>query len=210
MCCLAVDEAHCVSQWGHDFRPSYLELRALRGADSALRNVPIVALTATCTTDVRADIVASLGMRAPEVLQFSFNRPNLQYSVRFKDALAASAAELQEGVVAEGLVADMVAHIEAWEGASGIVYARTRCALHATGHQTIQSLILSASDCCAARVGSLAANACALCNSIVPLPSPLGARTSTFAITTHTIVMTGLHARAAPTASSSRARSTPH
>ena len=142
VCCLAVDEAHCVSQWGHDFRPSYLELRALRGADSALRDVPIVALTATCTTDVRADIVASLGMRAPEVLQFSFNRPNLQYSVRFKDALAASAVELQEGVVADGLVADMVAHIEAWEGASGIIYARTRCVpMCATGRQTHALLI---------------------------------------------------------------------
>jgi hypothetical protein len=128
ICCLAIDEAHCVSQWGHNFRPSYLELKQLRAPGSALANVPMVALTATCTKEVKQDIVTSLGMRAPQVLQHTFNRPNLRYSVRFKDAMADSAADLGEDQVCPGVVLDMVRSIEAWDGVSGIIYARTRCA----------------------------------------------------------------------------------
>lgn len=104
ICCLAVDEAHCVSQWGHDFRPSYLELKQLRSATGALKSVPIIGLTATCTKEVRNDIVESLGMREAQVLQFSFNRPNLQYSVRFKDGMATTAAELAEDQIAPAVV----------------------------------------------------------------------------------------------------------
>jgi superfamily II DNA helicase RecQ len=104
LCCLAIDEAHCVSQWGHDFRPSYLELRHLRESGSALQDVPIIALTATCTKEVKCDIVSSLGLREPLVLQHSFNRHNLRYSVRFKDAMAQSVEDLAEDKISSGVV----------------------------------------------------------------------------------------------------------
>ena len=73
-----VDEAHCISEWGHDFRPDYLFLpRAVRD----LGNPPVLALTATATPRVREDILRSLKMRDPEVVVTSFNRPNLTYRV---------------------------------------------------------------------------------------------------------------------------------
>ena len=76
-----VDEAHCVSEWGHDFRPEYRQLKVLR---ARFPNVPWWAFTATATPRVRADIVAQLGLRDPPVHVASFNRPNLDYSVRDK------------------------------------------------------------------------------------------------------------------------------
>ena len=75
---IAVDEAHCVSMWGHDFRPEYRQLGTLR---SAVPGVPLHAYTATATKTVRDDIVAQLHLREPEVLVGSFDRPNLIYSV---------------------------------------------------------------------------------------------------------------------------------
>src|SRR3954468_24750168 len=73
-----VDEAHCISEWGHDFRPDYLFLpRTVRD----LGNPPVLALTATATPRVRKDILRSLKMRSPEVVVTSFNRPNLTYRV---------------------------------------------------------------------------------------------------------------------------------
>ena len=75
----AVDEAHCISQWGHDFRPEYRQLRGLRDAFPALG---IHAYTATATPQVRADIIAELRLREPSVLVGSFDRPNLIYRVR--------------------------------------------------------------------------------------------------------------------------------
>jgi ATP-dependent DNA helicase RecQ len=73
-----VDEAHCISEWGHDFRPDYLFLpRAVRDLGSP----PVLALTATATPHVRHDILRSLGMRKPKVVVTSFNRPNLTYRV---------------------------------------------------------------------------------------------------------------------------------
>jgi ATP-dependent DNA helicase RecQ len=75
---LAIDEAHCISQWGHDFRPSYLRMRAVR---EALGDPPTIALTATATPTVRRDIARQLGLRDPKVVITGFDRTNLSYSV---------------------------------------------------------------------------------------------------------------------------------
>ena len=75
---LAIDEAHCISQWGHDFRPAY---RDLGGVRARLNNPPIIALTATADPLVRDDIVARLGLREPEIQVSGFDRPNLHFDV---------------------------------------------------------------------------------------------------------------------------------
>jgi ATP-dependent DNA helicase RecQ len=79
----AIDEAHCISEWGHDFRPEYRELKKLR---THLPDVPIMALTATATERVRTDIVKELKLRDPRSYVASFNRPNLTYRVVPKTA----------------------------------------------------------------------------------------------------------------------------
>lgn len=76
---VVIDEAHCISQWGHDFRPEYRALRALR---EAFPNIHMHAYTATATEHVRRDIISELGLRNPEVLVGSFDRPNLIYRAR--------------------------------------------------------------------------------------------------------------------------------
>lgn len=75
---LAVDEAHCISQWGYDFRPAYLRIAALR---AEIPDVPLLALTASATPAVQADICTQLGLREPAVFRQPFTRPNLSYSV---------------------------------------------------------------------------------------------------------------------------------
>ena len=76
---LAVDEAHCISQWGHDFRPEYARLGEAR---RRLGNPPTIALTATATEDVREDIVRQLGLREPTIVVTGFDRPGLRYESR--------------------------------------------------------------------------------------------------------------------------------
>ena len=79
---IAVDEAHCISEWGHDFRPEYRQIAGLRGL---FPNVPFMALTATATERVRGDIIAHLKLREPQTYVASFNRPNLTYRVLAKN-----------------------------------------------------------------------------------------------------------------------------
>ncbi len=83
---LAVDEAHCISEWGHDFRPEYRRLKEVR---QLIADIPVLALTATATERVREDIVKQLELRDPSIFLASFNRPNLKYQVVAKAGAAA-------------------------------------------------------------------------------------------------------------------------
>ena len=76
---IAVDEAHCISEWGHDFRPEYRKLRDM--IDQINPELPIIALTATATPKVQDDILKNLALRKPQVFICSFNRPNLYYEI---------------------------------------------------------------------------------------------------------------------------------
>jgi ATP-dependent DNA helicase RecQ len=107
----AVDEAHCISEWGHDFRPEYRQLAELR---DVFPEAAIMALSATATERVRADIAASLRLRDPRVYVASFNRPNLLYRVEAKT------------IEAPGQLLDFV---RARGDACGIVYAQSRASV---------------------------------------------------------------------------------
>ncbi|WP_428248709.1 DNA helicase RecQ [Ferrovibrio sp.] len=122
---LAIDEAHCVSQWGHDFRPEYLALGTLR---AELGRVPAIALTATADAPTRDDIVSKLFPREPQSFVRSFDRPNLHLLMRPKNSAPKQIAEF----------------IGARRGASGIVYCSSRkrteelaASLAAAGHRTL-------------------------------------------------------------------------
>ncbi|RYD22240.1 MAG: DNA helicase RecQ [Verrucomicrobiaceae bacterium] len=104
---LAVDEAHCISEWGHDFRPEYRRLKEVR---DLLPEIPVLALTATATERVREDIIRQLELRDPAVFLASFNRPNLKYQV----------------VAKAGAAAQVLNFAEARRGESGIVYCQSR------------------------------------------------------------------------------------
>src|SRR5438309_656031 len=90
----AIDEAHCISEWGHDFRPEYRELKKLR---KHLPDVPIMALTATATERVRGDILKQLKLREARSYVASFNRPNLTYRVTPKTSAYAQTLEFIRG-----------------------------------------------------------------------------------------------------------------
>src|SRR5688572_27450474 len=115
--CLAIDEAHCVSEWGHDFRPEYRQLAKLR---DALPDVPVMALTATATARVRTDIITHLKLREPEIFVASFNRPNLTYRVVPKDQP----------------LKQIIDFVRERESESGIIY----CASRATAERTAEAL----------------------------------------------------------------------
>lgn len=88
---LAVDEAHCISQWGHDFRPTYLQIASVRKWH---KDIPILALTASATARVQEEIVEKLGLRSPSVFRQSFERPNLSYCVLPVESRSASLVDI--------------------------------------------------------------------------------------------------------------------
>lgn len=98
---LAVDECHCISQWGYDFRPSYLNIKKLR---TQYPKVPILALTATATKHVLNDVVRELAMEAPRIIVKSFARANLSYVVRQTDEKVATIAQILNSVPGTAIV----------------------------------------------------------------------------------------------------------
>jgi len=106
---MAVDEAHCISEWGHDFRPEYRNLRTIikRIGD----NIPIIGLTATATPKVQEDILKNMGIPDADTFTASFNRPNLYYEVRPKT---------------KNVFTDIIRFVKQFEGKSGIIYCLSR------------------------------------------------------------------------------------
>jgi len=107
----AVDEAHCISEWGHDFRPEYRRLREMM--DEINDKIPVIALTATATPKVQSDIVKNLGLRDPEIFISSFNRSNLYY-------------EIQPKIKKDQTIRSIVKYIVQNKGKSGIIYTLNR------------------------------------------------------------------------------------
>ena len=106
---LAVDEAHCISEWGHDFRPEYRNLR--QTLDEISLRSKVIALTATATEKVQLDIIKNLKIQNAKKFKSSFNRPNLYYEVRIKD---------------ENINYELLKFIKKNEGKSGIIYCLSR------------------------------------------------------------------------------------
>jgi ATP-dependent DNA helicase RecQ len=114
----AIDEAHCISEWGHDFRPDYLSLSAI---PSLFPKVPIAAFTATATHKVQQDIIDKIGLRTPHSVRASFNRPNLFYQVLPKSELELQLREF----------------LKDHDGESGIIYRTTRDAVATTARSLV-------------------------------------------------------------------------
>lgn len=105
----AIDEAHCISEWGHDFRPEYRRIRPI--IETIGQDVPLIALTATATPKVQQDIIKNLEIPQSTVFKSSFDRPNLYYEIRPKT---------------ESVVKDVIKYIKSNSGKSGIVYCMSR------------------------------------------------------------------------------------
>jgi ATP-dependent DNA helicase RecQ len=103
----AIDEAHCISEWGHDFRPEY---RRLRTIFDEIKRVPVIALTATATEKVQEDIIKNLDIPDAKVYKASFNRPNLYYEIRPK----------------KDVQREIIRYIKQHDGRSGIIYCLSR------------------------------------------------------------------------------------
>lgn len=103
----AIDEAHCISEWGHDFRPDYLGLSRI---PEMFPDVPVAAFTATATQRVQEDIISKIGLRRPHIVRASFNRPNLFYEVKAKSRVESQILEF----------------LREHPGESGIIYRTTR------------------------------------------------------------------------------------
>ena len=106
---LAIDEAHCISEWGHDFRPEYRNIRKV--IDKINYNIPIIALTATATPKVQEDILKNLKIKDAKIFKASFNRPNLYYEVRKKS---------------KDVIVEIVKFIKKNKSKSGIIYCLSR------------------------------------------------------------------------------------
>ena len=106
---MAVDEAHCISEWGHDFRPEYRNLKTILNKINT--QIPVIALTATATAKVQDDIIKNLDIKDAKIFKSSFNRPNLFYEVRQKT---------------ENLNKDIISFIKQRNGKSGIIYCLSR------------------------------------------------------------------------------------
>jgi ATP-dependent DNA helicase RecQ len=108
---VAVDEAHCISEWGHDFRPEYRRIRTM--IDGLGKDIPIIALTATATPKVQSDIVKNLSMKSENIFVSSFNRDNLYYEIRPK-------------VKTDQTIKSIIQIIKEVPGESGIIYVQGR------------------------------------------------------------------------------------
>ncbi|HKK87737.1 MAG TPA: DNA helicase RecQ [Saprospiraceae bacterium] len=126
---IAVDEAHCISEWGHDFRPEYRRIQHL--TEQLEHEVSIIALTATATPKVRSDIIKNLGLQDCNTYVSSFNRPNLYYEVRPKKSK-------------EKAVVEIIKFIKQRKGKSGIIYVQSRKSTEDIARQLSVNGILAA------------------------------------------------------------------
>lgn len=108
---IAIDEAHCISEWGHDFRPEYRRIRSM--IEAMDKQIPLIALTATATPKVRLDIIKTLRMKNPQEFVSSFNRDNLYYEIRPK-------------AKKDDVMKSIVQFVKSMDGKSGIIYVQSR------------------------------------------------------------------------------------